>query len=446
MWSDLPDVSQYLVYDPMFLDPAQPRGLWFCDSPESVLAIQINAVCLAAGARWEDLTRCEAFVSRFEHLVVVCPDRERRAVMVEEIRRRLTVIPVSVAQDQAFRGCSTVQALRDTFGPKAMEQILLDVVELPVYGLLDLADVGQPDVAQMPKVRSGIPNLDQAIGGFLMGELSVWTGRRGEGKSTLLSQLLLEALDQDAAVCAYSGELPAWKFKYWTSLQAAGPEHIRREKDGSSGKLVPMVSPLVQPRIDEWYRRRFFLYDIGKSTVHDAANILRLFGYAHRWYGAKVFLVDNIMTARFKGTRDADFYRAQSAFVNDLATFARSNGVHVHLVAHPRKTDQKHLAADDVGGIGDITNLADNVFALERTQKGEEGQGQTVLNILKNRFYGVRKQIGLTFDETSRRFYKSGTGDLDRRYGWEFAGCQVRFPEDGAGGEDPFPEKGGARG
>lgn len=446
MWSDLPDVSQYLVYDPMFLDPAQPRGLWFCDSPESVLAIQINAVCLAAGARWEDLTRCEAFVSRFEHLVVVCPDRERRAVMVEEIRRRLTVIPVSVAQDQAFRGCSTVQALRDTFGPKAMEQILLDVVELPVYGLLDLADVDQPDVAQMPKVRSGIPNLDQAIGGFLMGELSVWTGRRGEGKSTLLSQLLLEALDQDAAVCAYSGELPAWKFKYWTSLQAAGPEHIRREKDRSSGKLVPMVSPLVQPRIDEWYRRRFFLYDIGKSTVHDAANILRLFGYAHRWYGAKVFLVDNIMTARFKGTRDADFYRAQSAFVNDLATFARSNGVHVHLVAHPRKTDQKHLAADDVGGIGDITNLADNVFALERTQKGEEGQGQTVLNILKNRFYGVRKQIGLTFDETSRRFYKSGTGDLDRRYGWEFAGCQVRFPEDGAGGEDPFPEKGGARG
>ena len=446
MWSDLPDVSQYLVYDPMFLDPAQPRGLWFCDSPESVLAIQINAVCLAAGARWEDLTRCEAFVSRFEHLVVVCPDRERRAVMVEEIRRRLTVIPVSVAHDQAFRGCSTGQALRDTFGPKAMEQILLDVVELPVYGLLDLADVGQPDVAQMPKVRSGIPNLDQAIGGFLMGELSVWTGRRGEGKSTLLSQLLLEALDQDAAVCAYSGELPAWKFKYWTSLQAAGPEHIRREKDRSSGKLVPMVSPLVQPRIDEWYRRRFFLYDIGKSTVHDAANILRLFGYAHRWYGAKVFLVDNIMTARFKGTRDADFYRAQSAFVNDLATFAWSNGVHVHLVAHPRKTDQKHLAADDVGGIGDITNLADNVFALERTQKGEEGQGQTVLNILKNRFYGVRKQIGLTFDETSRRFYKSGTGDLDRRYGWEFAGCQVRFPEDGAGGEDPFPEKGGARG
>lgn len=440
MWNDLPDVSQYLVYDPMFLDPAEPRGLWFCDSPESVLTIKINAVCLATGAAWEDLAKCEDFVSRFQHLVVVCPDREHRMVMVEEIRRRLTVLPVSVAQDQAFRGCATIQALKDTCGIRALDQILLDVVELPVYGLLDLADVNQPDIAKIPKVLSGIPNLDQATGGFLMGELSVWTGRRGEGKSTLLSQLLLEALDQDATVCAYSGELPAWKFKYWTSLQAAGPEHIRREKDRGSGKLVPVVSPLVQPQIDEWYRRRFFLYDIGRSTVHDAANILRLFGYAHRWYGAKVFLVDNIMTARFKGTRDADFYRAQSAFVTDLATFARSNGVHVHLVAHPKKTDQKHLAADDVGGIGDITNAADNVFALERTQKGEEGEGQTVLNILKNRFYGVRKQIGLTFDETSRRFYKSGTGDPNKHYGWEFMGTQVDLAECGPDEDNPFLE------
>ena len=149
------------------------------------------------------------------------------------------------------------------------------------------------------------------------------------------------------------------------------------------------------------------------------------------------------MTARFKGTRDADFYRAQSAFVNDLATFARSNGVHVHLVAHPKKTDQKHLAADDVGGIGDITNFADNVFALERTQKGEAGEGQTVLNILKNRFYGVRKQIGLTFDETSRRFYKSGTGDPNRHYGWELTGRQIRFPEDDDE-ENPFLKEGGA--
>ena len=444
MSNDLPNVSRWLTYDPMFMAPEDPRGLWFCDGPESVLGIQINAVCLAADASWDDLAHCEAFVSQFQYVLVVCPDPARRESMVNEIRRRLISTAVLVAQDKAFRGCRTIQSLRETYGLKALDQILLDVVELPVYGLLDLADVRQPDFSQMPKVLSGISLLDQAIGGFLMGELSVWTGRRGEGKSTLLEELLLEARDQGETVCAYSGELPAWKFKYWTSLQAAGPDNIRMERDKRSGRQVPVVTELAQAQIDEWFRREFFLYDIGHSSVHDAGNILRLFEYAHHWYGARVFLVDNIMTARFKGSKDADYYRAQSNFVNALATFARKNGVHVHLVAHPRKTEGKHLAADDVGGIGDITNFADNVFALERAAKKKEQEGDvemhTVLNILKNRFFGVRRQIGLDFDETSKRFYKSGSGSPAKRFSWEFAGDHLKLTEIAADPDDPFPE------
>ena len=443
MWNELPDVSRYLTYEPRFLDPEQPRGLWFCDGPESVQSIEINAVCLAAGASWDDLGRCQDFFARFPYLMVVCPDPERRAAMTEELRSRLPETVVMVARDKAFRGCPSVRALRETYGLKALDMILAEADELPVYGLLDLADVRQPDIGRMPKVLSGIENLDHAIGGFLMGELSVWTGRRGEGKSTLLGELLLEALDQGETVCAYSGELPAWKFKYWTSLQAAGPAHIRMVRDPHGGRLLPVVPEPAQRCIDEWLRRRFFLYDIGRSSVHDAEHILRLFQYARNWYGAKVFLVDNIMTARFKGSRDADYYRAQSNFVNALATFARRSEVHVHLVAHPRKTDGKHLAADDVGGIGDITNFADNVFALERTRRkaGEEDEeARTVLNILKNRFFGVKRQIGLAFDETSKRFYKSGTGSPERRYGWELGGTQLELTELPGDAAVPFQE------
>lgn len=54
----------------------------------------------------------------------------------------------------------------------------------------------RPDVTRLDKVLYGIPNLDRATGGAVMGELSVWTGKRGEGKSTLLDQFLLEAIDQ----------------------------------------------------------------------------------------------------------------------------------------------------------------------------------------------------------------------------------------------------------
>lgn len=442
--SELPDVSQWLVYEPRFLDPDMPRGLWFCDGPEAVYTIQINAVCLASGVEWADLPKCAEFVQAFPYVVIVSPDPERRHKMVEEIRRRLTGTPLYVAQDKAFRGCKSIPELKAAHGIKALDQILLDVMELPVYGLLDLADVKQPDVSQMPRALSGIGNLDRAIGGFYMGELSVWTGRRGEGKSTLLGQMLLESIDQGIPVCAYSGELPAWKFKYWTSLQAAGPDNIAMQQDKRSGRKVPRVSEVVQAQIDEWYRRRFFLCDIGDSASHDGDRILKLFSYARNFYGAKVFLVDNIMTARFKTRRDMDYYRAQSDFVEALVSFAKHAGVHVHLVAHPRKTDGKHLKADDVGGIGDITNFADNVFSLERgVRGGKRGENpvepRTELSVLKNRSFGEKRTIGLEFEAMSKRFYRLETGP-SKRFGWELSGEQIPMQTTVRDEDDPFKE------
>ena len=60
MSSNLPDVSQWLVYDPRWIDPKQSSGFWLCTDPADVLSIQINAGCLSAGSTWEDLGRCGA--------------------------------------------------------------------------------------------------------------------------------------------------------------------------------------------------------------------------------------------------------------------------------------------------------------------------------------------------------------------------------------------------
>lgn len=439
MSNSISDISEVLLYDPKLLDPSQPTGFWFCSDPEDVLAIQINAGCLRTLGDWNTIGQYESFFLQFCYVLVVCADPEKRAVMVKELRHRLPNVILLAVEDKGFRCCQSVRALRDTYGLRAVDQILLDTVEIPAYGLLDLADVKQPDVSRLDKALFGISNLDQATGGAIMGELSVWTGKRGEGKSTLLDQFLLEAIDQGYPVCAYSGELPAWKFKYWASLQAAGPDYLTMTRDKLSGREIPEPTPFARQMIDEWWRCRFLLYDIGTSTYHDASNILRVFRYAHRRYGARVYLVDNLMTARFRGN-DRDFYRAQSEFVAELAAFAHDNDVHVHLVAHPRKTDRID-DSDDVSGIGDITNLADNVYALEKEAQ-EDRQQDSVLTILKNRFFGERKRsIGLNFEPRSKRFYKSGTGNPKKAYGWALSGPQqfVELPDTT---DDPFAERG----
>ena len=145
MSNSISDISQVLLFDPKFLDPSQPTGFWFCSDPEDVLAIQINAGCLRTLGDWNTIGQYEPFFLQFCYVLVVCADPEKRAVMVKELRHRLPNVILLAVEDKGFRRCSSVRALRDTYGLKAVDQILLDTVEIPAYGLLDLADVKQPD-------------------------------------------------------------------------------------------------------------------------------------------------------------------------------------------------------------------------------------------------------------------------------------------------------------
>ena len=438
MSKKIPDVSELLVYEQRFIDPGLPTGLWFCENAEAVQVVGVNAVCLPLGGRWNDLNGCKAFFELFPYIVILAANNMQRERMVEELRMRLNYMPILVVPGQNFKGCQTVMEFYGNFGLKAVEMLLCGAEELPAYGLLNLAEVKRVDLSNAIRTRSGIPELDRAIGGFYEGELSVWTGTRGAGTSTLLGQLLLQAVDQGHSVCAYSGELPKSQFKQWVSIQAAGPNNIVAHEDKQTGKTYYTVPDITQRRIDEWWNRRFFLYDLGISTAHDEDSILDVFTLANRCYGCDVFLVDNIMTTRFKGTREADYYRAQSNFTGRLVQFAKRYKVHVHLVAHPKKS-KGPLEADDVSGSGEIVNRADNAFSLSRLpeDKAESAGFQCGLEVLKNRAFGATTKIGLDFEPASRRFYKAGTGDPGWRFGWEFDGDQIAMKDEPVK-EDPF--------
>ncbi|MDL2287290.1 hypothetical protein LJB90_01840 [Eubacteriales bacterium OttesenSCG-928-G02] len=62
-----------------------------------------------------------------------------------------------------------------------------------------------------------------------------------------------------------------------------------------------------------------------------------------------------------------DIYHSQADFTQDLRKFADKYNVHVHLVVHQRKSQGgKETSADDVLGLGTITNIACNVFSISR--------------------------------------------------------------------------------
>lgn len=427
------DASKWLAYSPEHMDTR--RALWLVRDVFDEYALEDNTVALAEGADFQAFRSCEPFLSAFPSVFLALADKDLVDTVADALAEFAPSVPVLKPAPGAFRDHASVREVLDAGGQQAVERLLIGAVEQPAAGLLDLATVERQGPEDQPSVQSGIRDLDRAIGGFYAGELSVWTGKRGGGKSTLLGQLLLNALDQGFPVCAYSGELPAWRFKQWVTIQAAGPEHVVERQDRYSDKTFYSVPTAVQNRIDDWWRGRFMLFDNRRDNGED--SILRIFEYAYRRYSCCIFLVDNLMTTKFSSMSDRDFYRAQSNFTGRLVEFAKRHEVHVHLVAHPRKTENgRSLEADDIGGSGDVSNRADNVFSLTRLDaQGAASYGfQTALRTLKNRQFGETVSIGLDYEPKSRRFFKALTGNPYQKYGWERNGEQtiVELPKEAA--------------
>ena len=82
---------------------------------------------------------------------------------------------------------------------------------------------------------------------------------------------------------------------------------------------------------------------------------------------------------------------------------------------HPRKTKQgEAMTNDDVSGSSAITNLADNVFSLEKPS----------IRVLKNRDFGTTGFILCNYDPANRRIFQSNIGD-HIVYSWDHTGIDI---------------------
>ena len=435
--TSLPDASQYLIYEPRFMDPASPDGLWLCTSAEDVATIQINAAALPVGAASDNLNRARSFLEAFQFVLVVGPDETKRRALADAVRQQVPSVEVCITSNSVYHGCTSIRELQDKHGYEAVENLWKDADELPPYGLLEISSVENVNIAKQPHMKSGIPALDNLIGGLYEGELSVWTGKTKQGKSTMLGLSILAALREGRKVCVYSGELPDWRYKAWLMAMAAGPANLIEEKTDTE-KDVWTPRPEIAHQIDLWWKDRLYPFDNKAAGVHEPQKILGLMRYAKRRYGCSVFVVDNLMTVDLAGE---DYYRAQSRFVGQLVDFAHETGGHVHLVAHRRKGGAgKGVKGDndDVSGSGDITKRADNVFAVSRDED-ENSPWDAALEVQANRDFGETGIIHLKFDPRSRRYYQ---GNVNWLCGWEKESAeqdQMQFTElTGKDADNPF--------
>lgn len=113
---------------------------------------------------------------------------------------------VKAVRQQDYKGCKDANEILKKYGRDAVRKAVEQAEVLPMRQVKELADVKAVDLFSLPKIPTGIESLDKVLsGGIYLGQTVILTGKRGEGKSTLGSQILANALNEGNTVFAYSG-------------------------------------------------------------------------------------------------------------------------------------------------------------------------------------------------------------------------------------------------
>ena len=290
---------------------------------------------------------------------------------------------------------------------------------------LEMSEIQDIDRSNLVYVRSHFDELDKKIIGFMKGELSIWTGTSSSGKSTVLGQLSLSAIDDGFNVLMYSGELRPHRVKKWLHLQAAG----RQFTQPTEFENLFYVPNKYGSLIDKWMDKKFFLYnnDYGSEYTQLLADLRERLSKKD----VDVVVLDNIMTLELDELGN-EMNGQQTSAVKSLSALSKEFDVHIHVVAHPKKA-KTLLRPDDISGTGNIRNLADNVFIVHRVnndfiRQSNEYFGESVasryhefnnvIEVAKNRDLGVQDyMVGLYFEIESKRMLNEKYENFV--YGWQ---------------------------
>lgn len=370
-----------------------------------------NAVSVPTGKNgftW--IPYCWDFLAKFDELIVF-GDREGETItLLDEMTKRFHGT-VKFVPPEAYHGYKDANDLLRAEGPEAVRAAVNAATIVPDDFIKELKDIASDENANTPIFQSGIKRLDGMTGGMFPGQLVILTGERGRGKSTLASQLVVNAVAAGTKAFIYSGEMPNASVKEWIERQIAGPDCINLEVM-PSGYEKTHINAMYLDQIAAWHDGMIYLYDtdalINTEDEGVEKDLLGKIRKAIVQYGCKFIVIDNLMTA-LDDNLQFDVYRQQAVFVKKLKRLAARFGVVIMLIAHPKKAskDSKGFENDDVLGSSNVTNFADIIMRYDVPSKKAQDADKRVLELTKSRRSGIKGKIEMFYDFKSKRISDS---------------------------------------
>ena len=244
---------------------------------------------------------------------------------------------------------------------------LLKPIVPKIKGIKNSVDVGTPKKSK--SIATGYLTQDYNDSGYRMGCLSLYTGRRGEGKTTYSRQGLISIAKQKEKCFMFCGETTVESEKnklarlcadhgdIQTSLNIGGRSEYMAD-DNALNNFNKRYGGYILLSDCETMKEDFPELKASSKALFD--NLLNEMKKLARSFGVRVFILDNLMV--FCNNMGQGKFAMQEYIAAALKQFVNENSVHCCLIAHP-KSGEGH---QKISGAMELENIADSIFRYVR--------------------------------------------------------------------------------
>ncbi|XP_070566841.1 twinkle mtDNA helicase-like [Ptychodera flava] len=230
------------------------------------------------------------------------------------------------------------------------------------------------------------PLLNKLLKGHRRGELTVFTGPTGSGKTTFISEYSVDLCTQGVNTLWGSFEIPTIRLAKVMLTQFA-KMNLEKQLD----------------QFDQWADKfeslpLYFMTFHGQQSMKTVLDAMSHAVYVH---DIEHVIIDNLQFMVGLSDRASSMDRF-SQYDNVIAAFRRfvtTNNCHVTVVIHPRKEkDQEELQTASIFGTAKAAQEADNIIILQ-DKRLTSARGKKYIQVAKNRFDGDLGIMPLYFNK-----------------------------------------------
>ena len=137
-----------------------------------------NVVSVPAGCEnFQWLESCYDWLGQFDKIILFGDNDPPGRKMIQTLVRRLGDERCLVIEDYPD-GCKDANDILIQHGAQVLQNVWKTATEVPIRGLLNLADVEDMDPTTVPRIKTMIPRFDSMTSGLAFGGVTVFTGKQ----------------------------------------------------------------------------------------------------------------------------------------------------------------------------------------------------------------------------------------------------------------------------